>query len=127
MAKTDITTMEGFLAEVRIVGEGEIRAALKFCLFIQVDDISSAIKLVQNNINLISELHDASLVSINESQWKQNSKQLSRAVDDTSNMNTNIKNRIKALEASNARHLQNSNLNIRKAQVCKFIEISHID
>lgn len=32
-------------------------------------------------------------------------------------MNTHIKNRIKALEASNASHVKNSDLNIRRAQV----------
>lgn len=32
-------------------------------------------------------------------------------------MNNNIKNRIKALESSNAKHPRNSDLNIRRAQV----------
>ncbi|CEP12973.1 hypothetical protein [Parasitella parasitica] len=98
-AQTDISTMEGFLAEV--------------------DDISSSIKNVNRNIDQIGELHDSSLVSINEQQWKQNSKQLSQFVKDTSSMNNNIKNRIKALESSNARHPKNSDLNIRRAQVSR--------
>ncbi|KAG1084227.1 hypothetical protein G6F42_021881 [Rhizopus arrhizus] len=96
-AQTDISTMEGFLAEV--------------------DDISSSIKSINRNIDLISDLHDSSLVSINEQQWKQNSRQLSQFVEDTSSMNSNIKNKIKALESSNAKHPRNSDLNIRRAQV----------
>jgi hypothetical protein len=32
-------------------------------------------------------------------------------------MNKNVKNRIKSLEASNAKHKKNSDLNIRKVQV----------
>ncbi|KAI8086889.1 t-SNARE [Gilbertella persicaria] len=98
-AQTDISTMEGFLAEI--------------------DDISSSIKQVQQNIDIISELHDTSLVSINEQQWKQNSSQLSQFVQGTSEMNRNLRNRIKALEASNASHPKNSDLNIRKAQVAR--------
>lgn len=82
-----------------------------------MDDISSSIKNINRNIDLISDLHDSSLVSINEQQWKQNSRQLSQFVEDTSNMNNSIKNRIKALESSNARHPKNSDLNIRRAQV----------
>ncbi|KAK4517205.1 uncharacterized protein ATC70_000537 [Mucor velutinosus] len=98
-AQSDISTMEGFLAEV--------------------DDISSSIKSINRNIDLISDLHDSSLVSINEQQWKQNSRQLSQFVEDTSSMNSNIKNRIKALESSNAGHPKNSDLNIRRAQVSR--------
>ncbi|OBZ87821.1 Syntaxin-like protein psy1 [Choanephora cucurbitarum] len=98
-AQTDINTMEGFLAEI--------------------DAISNSIKQVQNNVDLISNLHDASLVSINEQQWKQNSSQLAQLVNDTSVTNKHLRDRIKALEASNARHPKNSDLNIRKAQVSR--------
>lgn len=98
-AQSDISTMEGYLAEV--------------------DDISTSIKTIHRNIDLISELHDASLVSINEQQWKQNSEQLSQFVEDTSNMNKSIKNRIQTLENSNAKHLKNSDLNIRRAQTAR--------
>jgi syntaxin 1B/2/3 len=82
-----------------------------------VDDISTSIKTIHRQIDLISELHDASLVSINEQQWKQNSAQLSQFVKDTSSMNNYIKNRIQTLENSNAKHPKNSDLNIRRAQV----------
>lgn len=98
-ATSDISTTEGYLAEV--------------------DDISSSIKTINRNIDLISELHDSSLVSINEQQWKQNSSQLSQFVKDTSSMNNNVKNRIKALESSNATHPKNSDLNIRRAQAAR--------
>ncbi|KAG2201814.1 hypothetical protein INT47_004371 [Mucor saturninus] len=97
--RTDISTTEGYLAEV--------------------DAITADIKAINHNIELISELHDSSLVSINEKQWKQNSNQLSQFVNDTSSMNTNIKNRIKALESSNAKHPKNSDLNIRRAQASR--------
>ena len=82
-----------------------------------MDDIATSIKAINRNIEQIRDLHDSSLVSINEQQWKQNSTQLSHMVNDTSSMNTNVKNRIKALESSNAKHPKNSDLNIRKAQV----------
>ncbi|KAG1058186.1 hypothetical protein G6F46_006809 [Rhizopus delemar] len=98
-AQSDISTMDGYLTEI--------------------DDISTSIKTVNKNIDIINDLHDSSLVSINEKQWKQTSKQLSQFVSDTSTMNTHIKNRIKALEASNASHVKNSDLNIRRAQVAR--------
>ncbi|KAI9271395.1 t-SNARE [Sporodiniella umbellata] len=98
-AHTDISTMDGYLSEI--------------------DDISISVKAVNQNIDLINELHDSSLVSINEKQWKQTSKQLDQCVNETSTMNTHIKNRIKALEANNASHRKNSDLNIRKAQVAR--------
>ncbi|CEG63686.1 hypothetical protein RMATCC62417_00793 [Rhizopus microsporus] len=98
-AQTNISTMDGYLAEI--------------------DDISASVKAINRNIDIISELHDTSLVSINEKQWKQTSKQLSQFVDETSAMNTSIKNRIKALEASNSTHPKNSDLNIRRAQVSR--------
>ncbi|CAO3672300.1 unnamed protein product [Rhizopus stolonifer] len=98
-ALADISTMDGYLSEI--------------------DEISTSIKAVNQNIDLINELHDSSLVSINEKQWKQTSKQLSQFVNETSTMNTHIKNRIKALEANNAAHTKNSDLNIRKAQVAR--------
>ncbi|GAA5805648.1 t-SNARE [Helicostylum pulchrum] len=98
-AHTDILTTDGYLAEV--------------------GEISSCIKVIHQNIDLISELHDSSLISINEQQWKKNSSQLSQFVNETSSMNTNIKNRIKALESSNAKHPNNSDLKIRRAQAAR--------
>ncbi|KAI8881476.1 t-SNARE [Backusella circina FSU 941] len=99
-AVTNITTMDGYLAEV--------------------DDISSAIRKVHLNIDRISGLHDSSLSSTNEQQWKQSSHELKQYEDQTSIMNKNVKNRIKALEASNTKHKKNSDLNIRKVQVARI-------
>ncbi|KAI9472012.1 MAG: t-SNARE [Benjaminiella poitrasii] len=97
VAQTDISTMEGFLAEV--------------------DAISTSIKTIQQNIDSINEVHNTSLVSINEKQWQENSQRLAQYVDETSSMNQHVKNRIKTLELSNARQPKKTDLNIRKAQV----------
>ncbi|KAI9338140.1 t-SNARE [Pilaira anomala] len=98
-AHTDISTRDGYLAEV--------------------GEISDSIKSINHNIDLISELHDSSLVSINEQQWKKNSIQLSEFVNETSSMNTNIKNRIKSLESSNAMNPKNPDIKIRRAQAAR--------
>lgn len=87
-----------------------------------MDDIASCIKRIYLNIDHINGLHDTSLTSINEQQWKKTSNELEQYEDQTSTMNTSIKNRIKALEASNANHKKNSDLNIRQAQVSAWVK-----
>ncbi|KAI7862427.1 t-SNARE [Spinellus fusiger] len=93
----DLATTEGYLLEV--------------------DALTGAIKDVSHNINVIGELHSASLDSINESQSAKSSQQLEQFVADTSRQNNAIKNRIKAMEQSNLKLKKGSDLNIRKAQV----------
>ncbi|KAL0074886.1 t-SNARE [Phycomyces blakesleeanus] len=93
----DLSTTDGYLTEVNVLRE--------------------AIRDVSNNITLIGELHNASLVSINETQTARSSQQLEEFVADTSRQNNIIKARIKAMEQSNFNLKNNSDLNIRRSHV----------
>ncbi|KAI8997574.1 t-SNARE [Pilobolus umbonatus] len=98
-AKGNINTYEDYLSEI--------------------GDLATSIKTVNRNIDTINELHENSLISINEEQWKKNAKRLEDIVKQTSTMNNNIKRRIKFLEAINLKQPENSEKNMRKLQVAK--------
>lgn len=97
-AAGDINTMPGYLAEV--------------------DAIEQLIRTLNQNISTISDLHSKSLM--NETQTSRTSDELDSLINQTNKLNLNIKNRIKALESSNAGLPNNSDANIRRSQVAKL-------
>jgi len=97
-AAGDIKTMPGYLAEV--------------------DAIEQLIHTLNQNISTISDLHSRSL--LNETQTSKASSELDSLINQTNKLNLNIKNRIKALESSNAGLPNNSDANIRRSQVAKL-------
>ncbi|KAG2174821.1 hypothetical protein INT43_005883 [Umbelopsis isabellina] len=97
-AAGDINTMPGYLAEV--------------------DAIEQQIQTLNQNISTISDLHSRTLM--NETQTSRSSTELDGLINQTNKLNNNIKNRIKALEYSNANLPNNSDANIRRSQVAKL-------
>ncbi|KAH8549921.1 t-SNARE [Umbelopsis sp. PMI_123] len=85
--------------------------------FNEVEAIKDLVRKINDQIGKIEELHSLSLVNINESQAEENSHQLDRMVKRTTKMNNEAKDRIKAIELSNARMSPTSGeLPMRKTQ-----------
>ncbi|CAM0136908.1 unnamed protein product [Umbelopsis sp. WA50703] len=85
--------------------------------FNEVEGIKDLIRKINDQIGKIEELHSLSLVNINESQAEENSHQLDRMIQRTMKMNNQAKDRIKAIELSNARMSPTSGeLPMRKTQ-----------
>ncbi|KAG2183720.1 hypothetical protein INT43_006731 [Umbelopsis isabellina] len=70
--------------------------------FNEVEGIKDLVRKINDQIGKIEELHSLSLVNINESQAEENSHQLDRMIQRTMKMNNQAKDRIKAIELSNA-------------------------
>lgn len=58
--------------------------------------------MINDNIDEIEQIHNASLVSFNEQQWSQMSTDLERWKTDTQKRNLDVKNRLKGKD----RHLK---------------------
>ncbi|GAB5589856.1 hypothetical protein Unana1_04756 [Umbelopsis nana] len=85
--------------------------------FNEVEGIKELIRKINDQISKIEELHSLSLVNINEAQSEENSVQLDRMIQRTTKMNNQAKDRIKAIELSNARMSPTSGeLPMRKTQ-----------
>lgn len=85
--------------------------------FNEVEGIKELVRNINDQIIKIEELHSLSLVNINEQQSEENSHQLDRMVKRTTKMNNQAKDRIKAIELSNARMPPTSGeLPMRKTQ-----------
>jgi len=93
--------------------------------FDEVSSIQESIRQIQTNITHIKELHGRALGTISEDASTKD--QLDRLTGDTRNLSQQIKDRIKNIEAMNARLPPNSgDINVRKAQAAnlrkKFLE-----
>ncbi|KAI9280267.1 t-SNARE [Umbelopsis sp. AD052] len=85
--------------------------------FNEVEGIKELVRNINDQIIKIEELHSLSLVNINEQQSEENSHQLDRMVKRTTKLNNQAKDRIKAIELSNARMPPTSGeLPMRKTQ-----------
>ncbi|KAG2216951.1 hypothetical protein INT45_001422 [Circinella minor] len=85
--------------------------------FQEVDSLKNDISTVSDNVDRIERLHTSALVSFNEQQSRQISKDLAQIKRQTQAQNIELKDRIKALEASNARlPRDSSDAQIRSSQ-----------
>ncbi|KAI9494440.1 t-SNARE, partial [Zychaea mexicana] len=82
-----------------------------------VDSLKNDISSVSDNVDRIERLHTTALVSFNEQQSRQISRDLAQIKRQTQKQNFDLKDRIKALEASNAQLGNDSDAQIRRSQV----------
>ncbi|GAA5803962.1 t-SNARE [Helicostylum pulchrum] len=95
--------------------------------FQEVEEVKELNKKIVNNITLIEELHGSALSNINDEQSEENAYRLEKVIKSTTKLNNQCKNKIKAIELSNARMpLSAGDLPMRKTQHSalkkKFIE-----
>ncbi|RCH92998.1 syntaxin, partial [Rhizopus stolonifer] len=95
--------------------------------FQEVEEVKELNKRILDNILLIEELHGTALTNINDEQTEENAYRLEKVVKQTTKLNNECKNKIKAIELSNARMPASSgDLPMRKTQHAalkkKFIE-----
>ncbi|KAI8882277.1 t-SNARE, partial [Backusella circina FSU 941] len=95
--------------------------------FQEVEQVKDINKRITDNITRIEELHSTALLNTNEEQIDENQHKLEKIVNQTTKLNNECKNKIKAIELSNARMPANSgDLPMRKTQHAalkkKFIE-----
>ncbi|CAO3587026.1 unnamed protein product [Absidia cylindrospora] len=83
--------------------------------FDEIEKLKDQVRVINGNIDEIEQIHNSALVSLNEQQWAQMSADLDRWKNDTQNRNSDVKNRLKAIEASNGRFNQ-SDGQIRRTQ-----------
>ncbi|CAO3607547.1 unnamed protein product [Cunninghamella echinulata] len=74
----------------------------------EIEQLKKQISAVNQNIDKIAELHQASLVALNEQQWEQIASDIEHYKGDTQKRNMELRNRIKALEASNLKYPKSS-------------------
>ncbi|KAI8084609.1 t-SNARE [Halteromyces radiatus] len=92
---SDIHTMQGF--------------------FDEIEKLKDQVRLINENIDEIEQLHNTALVSFNEQQWAQMSSNLDRLKNETQKRNLDVKNRLKAIESSNGQ-FNKSDGQIRRSQ-----------
>ncbi|KAG1601659.1 hypothetical protein G6F47_003474 [Rhizopus delemar] len=95
--------------------------------FQAVEEVKELNKDILNNISMIEDLHGSALTNITDEQAEENTFKLEKIVKQTTKLNNECKNKIKAIELSNARMPANSgDLPMRKTQHAalkkKFIE-----
>ncbi|KAI7903376.1 t-SNARE [Cokeromyces recurvatus] len=95
--------------------------------FQEVEEVKELNKEIIDNITLIEEFHCIALSNINDEQTKENNYRLEKVVKQTARLNKECKDKIKAIEASNARMpINTGDLAMRKTQHAalkkKFIE-----
>ncbi|KAG0791970.1 hypothetical protein G6F62_001461 [Rhizopus arrhizus] len=95
--------------------------------FQAVEEVKELNKNILNNISMIEDLHGSALTNITDEQAEENTFKLEKIVKQTTKLNNECKNKIKAIELSNARMPANSgDLPMRKTQHAalkkKFIE-----
>ncbi|ORZ00928.1 t-SNARE [Syncephalastrum racemosum] len=69
--------------------------------FSEIEEIKDLVRKINMNISDIEELHGASLVNISEEQMNENNRRLELLGSETTRLNTEAKQRIKAVELSN--------------------------
>ncbi|KAI7869221.1 t-SNARE [Spinellus fusiger] len=85
--------------------------------FSELEAVKDVIKGINQNISDIEEMHGATLVNINEEQMSANARRLEQLSTATTQLNNEAKQRIKAIELSNARMpLSTGDLPMRKTQ-----------
>ncbi|KAI8992150.1 t-SNARE [Mycotypha africana] len=97
--------------------------------FQEIEEVKELNRQINQNITLIEELHGAALTNtttLNDEQSEENASRLERLVKQTAKLNTQCKDKIKAIELSNARMNAGGDLPMRKTQHAaikrKFIE-----
>lgn len=95
--------------------------------FQEVEEVKELNKRILQNISAIEELHGTALTNINDEQTEENSYRLEKIVKQTTKLNNQCKNKIKAIELSIVRMPAHSgDLPMRKTQHAalkkKFIE-----
>ncbi|CEG67278.1 hypothetical protein RMATCC62417_03731 [Rhizopus microsporus] len=95
--------------------------------FQAVEEVKELNKKILSNISTIEELHGSALTNITDEQAAENSYRLEKIVKQTTQLNNECKNKIKAIELSNARMpVHSGDLPMRKTQHAalkkKFIE-----
>ncbi|CAJ0833440.1 3083_t:CDS:2 [Entrophospora sp. SA101] len=96
--------------EMAQIGQDDVGA-----FFDEVSSISDMIRKAQANISQIDELHSRTLGTIAEDERIK--RQLESITSETRGILTQIKDRIKKLEASNLKQAKSGDIEVRKAQV----------
>ncbi|ORZ23025.1 t-SNARE [Absidia repens] len=83
--------------------------------FDEIEKLKDQVRVINENIDEIEQIHNSALVSFNEQQWTQMSADLDRWKNDTQKRNLDVKNRLRAIEASNGQ-FNKSDGQIRRSQ-----------
>ncbi|TKY89150.1 hypothetical protein EX895_001681 [Sporisorium graminicola] len=85
--------------------------------FTDISEIQDTIRLIDENVNKISDLHSRSLNNMDEASAQYAEQQLSSIQQETSSLTNGVKNRIKLLESQNKRIPAGGDKNVRNTQI----------
>ena len=85
--------------------------------FADISDIQDTIRMIDDNINKISDLHSRSLNNMDESSAQYAEQQLQTVQHETSRLTNGVKNKIKNLEAQTKRLPPSGDKNVRNTQI----------
>lgn len=85
--------------------------------FTDISEIQDTIRLIDENVNKISDLHSRSLNNMDEASAQYAEQQLASIQQETSSLTNGVKNRIKLLESQNKRIPAGGDKNVRNTQI----------
>lgn len=85
--------------------------------FTDISDIQDTIRLIDENVNKISDLHSRSLNNMDEASAQYAEQQLASIQQETSSLTNGVKNRIKLLESQTKRIPAGGDKNVRNTQI----------
>ncbi|EST08989.1 Target SNARE coiled-coil domain protein [Kalmanozyma brasiliensis GHG001] len=85
--------------------------------FTDISEIQDTIRLIDENVNKISDLHSRSLNNMDEASAQYAEQQLASIQQETSSLTNAVKNRIKLLEAQTKRVPAGGDKNVRNTQI----------
>lgn len=85
--------------------------------FSDISEIQDTIRLIDENVNKISDLHSRSLNNMDEASAQYAEQQLASIQQETSSLTNGVKNRIKLLESQNKRVPAGGDKNVRNTQI----------
>ncbi|PWN51329.1 t-SNARE [Violaceomyces palustris] len=85
--------------------------------FADISDIQDTIRMIDENINKISDLHSKSLNNMDEASAQYAEQQLTTLSEETSRLTNGVKNKIKTLESQTKRVPAGGDKNVRNTQI----------
>ncbi|SPO27886.1 related to SSO1 - syntaxin-related protein [Ustilago trichophora] len=85
--------------------------------FTDISEIQDTIRLIDENVNKISDLHSRSLNNMDEASAQYAEQQLASIQQETSSLTNGVKNRIKLLESQTKRVPAGGDKNVRNTQI----------
>ncbi|KAN0061940.1 hypothetical protein ACQY0O_005935 [Thecaphora frezii] len=85
--------------------------------FGDISDIQDTIRMIEDNINKISDLHSKSLNNMDEASAQYAEQQLASVQQETSRLTNGVKNKIKTLESQTKRVPPGGDKNVRNTQI----------